>query len=65
MVGKHGTACHNRSMGTRPATAMVAECCSSVSPHFKELMLGQILPNLEGRVAEQFDVTPDRDDGQS
>ena len=52
-------------MGTRPATAMVAECSSSESPHFKELMLGQILPNLESRVAEQFDVTPDSDDGQS
>jgi len=26
------------------------------SPHFKELMLGQILPNLESRVVEQFDV---------
>jgi hypothetical protein len=52
-------------MDTRPATAMVAECSSSVSPHFKELMLGQILPNLESRVVEQYDVAPDRDDGQS
>jgi quinol monooxygenase YgiN len=35
------------------------------SRHFKELMLGQILPNLESRVVEQYDVAPDRDDGQS
>jgi quinol monooxygenase YgiN len=27
------------------------------SSHFKELMLGQILPNLENRVVELFDVT--------
>lgn len=26
------------------------------SPHFKELMLGQILPKLESRVVEQYDV---------
>ena len=32
------------------------------SRHFKELMLGQILPNLESRVVEQYDVT---DDGHS
>ncbi len=33
------------------------------SSHFKELMLGQILPNLESRVVEQFDVTGEPDDG--
>jgi quinol monooxygenase YgiN len=33
------------------------------SSHFKELMLGQILPNLEGRVIEQYDVTADPDEG--
>jgi hypothetical protein len=27
-------------------------------------MLGQILPNLESRVVEQFDVTAEPDDGQ-
>jgi quinol monooxygenase YgiN len=26
------------------------------SPHFKELMLGQILPKLASRVVEQYDV---------
>ena len=31
----------------------------------RELMLSQILPNLESRVVEQYDVPPDRDDGQS
>lgn len=33
------------------------------SPHFKELMLGQILPNLESRVIEQYDVA-ESDEGQ-
>ena len=32
IVGKHGTACHSRSTGTWPATAMVAECSSSETP---------------------------------
>ena len=32
IVGKHGTACHNRSTGTWPATATVAECSSSETP---------------------------------
>jgi quinol monooxygenase YgiN len=34
------------------------------SSHFKELMPGQILPNLESRVIEQYDVTAEPDDGQ-
>jgi quinol monooxygenase YgiN len=34
------------------------------SSHFKELMLGQILPKLESRVIEQYDVTAEPDDGQ-
>jgi quinol monooxygenase YgiN len=34
------------------------------SPHFKELMLGQILPKLENRVVEQYDVA-ESDEGQS
>ena len=29
------------------------------APHFKELMLGQILPKLESRVIEQYDVVAD------
>ena len=29
------------------------------TPHFKELMLGQILPKLESRVIEQYDVAAD------
>jgi quinol monooxygenase YgiN len=33
------------------------------SPHFKELMLGQILPNLESRVIEQYDVADEPDKG--
>jgi quinol monooxygenase YgiN len=33
------------------------------SPHFKELMLGQILPNLESRVIEQYDVADEPDNG--
>ena len=32
MVGKHGTACHSRSTGTRAATATVAECSNSEIP---------------------------------
>jgi quinol monooxygenase YgiN len=32
------------------------------SPHFKELMLGQILPKLDSRVVEQYDVADDGDD---
>jgi quinol monooxygenase YgiN len=34
------------------------------SPHFKELMLGQILPKLASRVVEQYDVG-ESDEGQS
>ncbi|HME74547.1 MAG TPA: putative quinol monooxygenase [Mycobacterium sp.] len=34
------------------------------SPHFKDLMLGQILPKLESRVVEQYDVA-ESDEGQS
>jgi quinol monooxygenase YgiN len=34
------------------------------SPHFKELMLAQILPKLESRVVEQHDVATDGDDGR-
>jgi quinol monooxygenase YgiN len=34
------------------------------SPHFKELMLGQILPKLKSRVVEQYDVA-ESDEGQS
>lgn len=33
------------------------------SAHFKELMLGQILPKLERRVVEQYDVAVEDDDG--
>ena len=33
------------------------------SPHFKELMLGKILPNLESRVIEQYDVADEPDNG--
>src|SRR6201987_3578604 len=33
------------------------------SPHFKELMLGRILPNLESRVIEQYDVADEPDNG--
>jgi quinol monooxygenase YgiN len=33
--------------------------------HFKELMLGQILPKLESRVIEQYDVAAESNDGQS
>src|SRR5277367_4574782 len=33
------------------------------SPHFKELMLGQILPKLESRVVEQYDVADVPDNG--
>jgi quinol monooxygenase YgiN len=29
------------------------------TPHFKELMLGQILPKLESRVIERYDVIAD------
>jgi len=32
------------------------------TPHFKELMLGQILPKLESRVIEQYDVATDGDE---
>ena len=32
------------------------------TPHFKELMLGQILPKLESRVIEQYDVAADGDE---
>jgi hypothetical protein len=32
MVGKQGTACQSRVMGTRAATAMVAECNISATP---------------------------------
>jgi quinol monooxygenase YgiN len=34
------------------------------SSHFKELMLGQTLPNLESRVIEQYNVAAEPDDGQ-
>jgi quinol monooxygenase YgiN len=34
------------------------------SSHFKELMLGQILPNLESRVVEQYDVATEPDNGR-
>ena len=32
------------------------------TPHFKELMLGQILPQLESRVIERYDVIADSDE---
>jgi quinol monooxygenase YgiN len=31
-------------------------------PHFEERMLGQILPKLESRMIEQYDVAADSDE---
>jgi quinol monooxygenase YgiN len=45
-------------------TSCAAFAAHRDSSHFKELMLGQILPKLESRVVEQYDVA-ESDDGQS
>lgn len=37
-------------------TSQAAFATHRETPHFKELMLGQILPKLEGRVIEQYDI---------
>lgn len=43
-------------------TSRAAFAAHRETPHFKELMLGQILPKLESRVIEQCDVAADSDD---
>lgn len=45
-------------------TSRAAFAAHRESPHFTELMLGQILPQLDSRVVEQYDVA-DSDEGQS
>ena len=43
-------------------TSRAAFAAHRAAPHFKELMLGQILPKLENRVIEQYDVVAGGDD---
>jgi quinol monooxygenase YgiN len=45
-------------------TSRAAFAAHRETSHFKELMLGQILPKLESRVVEQYDVA-ESDDAQS
>jgi quinol monooxygenase YgiN len=46
-------------------TSRAAFAAHRESSHFKELMLGQILPRLESRVVEQYDVVTEPEDAQS
>jgi len=46
-------------------TSRAAFAAHRESSHFKELMLGQILPHLESRVVEQYDVVTEPEDAES